>query len=252
VGLFIDEIEVIVPPEPEGELRPDNETLERYLAFARMLRGLLQETGQLALLAVGVDPRLNHINRWAAEQNPFYQFFREEYLGPLSRVDCIQMVRNIGQQMGLAYTDDALGYIADLSGGHPFLARQLCSLAVSDLGEDPGGALAFENLNTAAERFVRDPKTASLLNERGMWGEVTNPKLWPQPQIIENQIILTSLSDTEDLPEEHLLQSGRDPEARERSLFELKQRHVLNKVVAALRIQFGLFRNWIWRYGPDL
>ncbi|MBN1147043.1 MAG: hypothetical protein JXA78_07295 [Anaerolineales bacterium] len=248
VGLFIDEIEVIVPPEPEGASRPDAVILERYLAFARMLRGLLQETGQLALLAVGVDPRLNHINRWAAEQNPFYQFFREEYLGPLSAVDCIQMVRNIGQQMGLVYTDEALEYIADLSGGHPFLARQLCSLAVRELGEDPGGALTYESIQTAAERFVRDPNTESLLNERGLWGEATNPELWSQPQIIENQIILTSLAESETLPEEDLLRSGRDPAARERSLFELKQRYVLNKVMAALRIQFALFRNWIWQY----
>ena len=98
LGLFIDEIELIVPLEQEQSGEPDSEALAQYLAFARALRGLVQETGYLSLLAVGVDPQLNRVSRWSGQQNPFYQFFREEYLDPLTHNDCIQMVRNIGDR----------------------------------------------------------------------------------------------------------------------------------------------------------
>jgi hypothetical protein len=200
------------------------------------------------------DPRLNRVNRWGAEQNPFYQFFREEYLGPLSHQDCIQMVRNIGQQMGLAYTDEAVEYVADLSGGHPFLARQLCSLAIQEAGDKLGGTLTLEHLQAAAGRFVRDPNTEALLNERGMWGEVSNRELWPEPQIVENQDILSDLASNQPQAEADLLGSGGDPRVRERALFELKQRYVVGLLEAAeqtafrLYIQFGIFRDWIRRY----
>jgi len=248
LGLFVDEIEVIVPHEQDGRKAPDPKALERYLAFARTLRGLLQETGDLALMVVGVDPRLNRINRWGTRQNPFYQFFREEYLGPLGRQDCIQMVRNIGRQMGLAYTDNAVEFVADASGGHPFLARQLCSAALRGLDQTLTGKITLGHLQAAAECFVRDPNTGALLNERGLWGEVTNPELWPSLQILENQTILTSLAETDRQPESDILAAGRDRTAREQSVFELKQRAVLGKLKEMLRIQFGLFQNWIQRY----
>jgi hypothetical protein len=248
VGIFIDEIEVIAPQESGENGRPHPGALERYLVFARTLRGLLQETTDLALLVVGVDPRLNRVNRWGGEQNPFYQFFREEYLGPLSAEDCIQMVRNIGQQMGLAYAEPALGFIAQVSGGHPFLARQLCSLAVRDLGEDASGNITLPQMQASAGRFVREPNTESLLNERGMWGEVTNPELWSPAQITENESLLIELTEREALSETDLLNAAGDPIARERSLFELKNRSVLTRLKDMLRIQFGLFRDWIRRY----
>lgn len=246
LGLFIDEIEVIVPREPEGVPVADQQVLDQYLAFVRTLRGLAQETRSLALLVVGVDPKLNRVNRWGAEQNPLYQFFREEYLGPLDREDCIQMVRNIGQQMGLAYTDDAVQYVAQVSGGHPFQARQLCSAAIQELGDSLTGPVTLEQMQAAAERFVRDPSTEALLS--GLWGEVTNPELWPQQQVIENQDILTTLAKEEQQPEAVVVAAGKDRAARERSVFELRQRSVLNKLQDALRIQFGLFRTWIRKY----
>jgi ligand-binding sensor domain-containing protein len=248
LGLFVDEVEVIVPRGRDGADDLDSDALARYLAFARTLRGLIQETGQLSLLVTGVDPRLNRVSRWAGQQNPLYQFFRQEYLGPLGREDCVQMVRNIGRQMGLAYSDEAVAFVAQVSGGHPFLARQLCSAALRALGEEISGEITLAQLQSAAGRFVREPGTAALLDEKGLWGEVTSPELWPQPQILENQALLTSLAQVEPQPESDLLAAAQNRSARERSLYELEQRTVLGRLEEMLRIQFGLFRIWIERY----
>jgi len=247
LGLFIDEIELLVPGETNNAAVEAAE-LARYLAFARVLRGLVQATGQLSLLVAGVDARLNRVNRLAGEQNPFYQFFRAEYLEPLSEADCIQMVRNIGRQMGLVYSDEAVAYVATVSGGHPFLARQLCSATLKLRGETVGSEITLTQLQTAAAQFVRDPDTASHLNEDGLWGEVTNPVLWPPLQIIENQAMLTALARTETQPEATLLAAAHEVNAREQALFELKQRAVIGRVQELLHIQFGLFRHWIGRY----
>ncbi len=246
LGLFVDEIELIMPPKRNGHLDP--EALATYLAFARALRGLVQETEALSLLVVGVDPIMNRENRLAEQQNPLYQFFRETYLEPLSLDDCKLMVRNMGGQMGLAYEDAAVEFIAQVSGGHPFLARLLCSTAYQAGGREISGNMTLTQLQEAAALFVRDPNTAAILDERGLWGEVTNPALWEPPQIRENEAVLTSLAQAEQQSEAALLDASPARQVREGSLFELEQRAVLGRLEALLHIQFGLFHNWIRRY----
>ncbi|MCC6190317.1 MAG: tetratricopeptide repeat protein [Anaerolineales bacterium] len=248
LGLFIDEIEVMVPRPSAGTGSLSLEELNRYLSFARALRGLVQETDRLSLLVVGVDPQFNRVSRWHGQQNPFYQFFREEYLGPLSRDECVQMVRNIGRQMDLDYTDEAASFVAEVSGGHPFLARQLCSSAIEALGTSGVSRIELSHLVQAAERFIRQPGTADLLNENGLWGEVTDPALWPMLQVIENRAILTGLSRSDGQPEAVLVAGGSDRTAREKSVFELEHRTVLGRLEQMLMIRFDLFKQWIERY----
>jgi hypothetical protein len=150
--------------------------------------------------------------------------------------------------MELEYSDEAAAFVALVSGGHPFLARQLCSAAFEDLGESATGEITLAQLQDAAERFISDPDTASLLNENGLWGEVTSPELWPVAQITENQAVLTNLAATDTQPEAALVATAKDRAARQQSIFELKQRAVLSRLEELLRIQFGLFQNWIKRY----
>jgi len=248
LGLFVDEIEVIVPPEIRNGEEKNTKAVKRYLAFTRAIRGIIQETQQLALMVVGVDPRFNRINRWGTQQNPFYQLFEIVYLGPLSKDASCQMVRNIGRRMGLKYDEEAVEFIVEICGGHPFLMRQLCSKYLRSIGNAFGGTIKKDDIVSAAERFVREPDSESLLNERGLWGEVTNPKLWSHSQIRENQAILVSLATTKLQTEENIIEAGEDIAAREYSIFELKQRSILNHIETMLRIQIGIFRDWILRY----
>src|SRR5206468_3118314 len=115
-------------------------------------------------------------------------------------------------------------------------------------GEAAGNEVTVAQLQAAAARFVSDPSTASNLNEDGLWGEVTNPLLWPSPQIVENQDMLVTLARSEPQSETMLLDAAHEVSAREQSLFELKQRAVIGRWQELLHIQFGLFRDWIGRY----
>jgi hypothetical protein len=238
--LLVDEADLIVPH--------NDQDVDRYLSFARALRGLVQEEeGRFSLLVAGVDPSLNRTNRLADQQNPFYQFFREKYLPTLNRDDCIQMIRNIGRQMGLIYSDEAVLFVADVSGGHPFLARQLCSLAFQQL--DCLGDVSLSHLQETAGRFIREPGTSEHLDEHGLWGEISNPHLWPQSQVVENQMVLMTLSQGEPKPEGDLVEIAQDRWACERSLDELERRAVLNKLeTSSFNIHLRLFRSWIRRY----
>jgi ligand-binding sensor domain-containing protein len=245
LGLFIDEFDLLMPRQ--GQLQ-DPVLLTRYLTVTQALRGLVQETGRLALLVAGVDARFNRVSRWGEAQNPFYQFFQETYLEPLSAADCQQMVRNIGRQMGLVFDDAAAVAVARLSGGHPFLARQLCSTALT-LRQGDDALLSLDLVERAAALFVRQPSTAANLDEQGLWGEVTNPALWPPAQIVENQTLLQTLAHAEEKAEPDLLATGADPAARTQSLYELTQRAVLRRLLPErLRIHLELFSAWIRAY----
>lgn len=240
VCLLVDEMEVTFPRR--------GESAERYLAFTRTLRGLVQEQdGGFSLLVSSLDPSFNRINRLAGQQNPFYQFFREVYLPALEFDDCMRMICVIGGQMGLKYAEEAARFVAEISGGHPFLARQLCSLAFQELGRD--GDVPLSHLEAIAERFIREPGKAELLDEAGLWGEISDLDLWPEPQAMANQAILLSLSQIEPQPEPDLIARAQDHRACERSLDEMEKRDILGRPEAALfHIQLGLFRDWIRRY----
>lgn len=260
LGIFLDEIEVIAPSISEVlSKKYEEDSSARYLSFARTLRGLVQETDGVALMVVGVDPLVNRFTRLAGKQNPFYQFFSEEYLGPLSHDDCVQMIRNIGSQMSLRYSDEAAACVAELSGGHPFLARQLCSLIVESLKSDlrrksdveglgSVGDITMEDLRGAAEEFVSTPQTATLLNEEGLWGEVTDANIWLPHLVKETRSLLVELAGAGAEPEVKLLEAAADSDARRQSLHELKQRAVVGDFQQLLRIRIKLFSDWIKRY----
>ncbi len=104
-------------------------------------------------------------------------------------------------------------------------------------------------MRSVAERFIREPDTASFLNENGLWGEVTNPELWSVPQLQENIAILTTLAEMEYQREPELLTNGSDRRAREQSVFDLIKLSILakEKNTDTLRIHIKLFFYWIRR-----
>jgi hypothetical protein len=248
LATFLDEVELITPPTDASR-----EELNLYLSLLRTIRGMVQEIGRFALLVAGVDPSVNRINRWGREQNPFYQLVQEVYLPPLLTSDCIQMIRNIGQQVELTYTDAAGDFIAETSGGHPFLARQLCSLAYSEQGQKPG-EMRLKYLHQAADRFLFDPQYAVYLNDRGLWSESTSVELWDANQSQINEGILRTLAASADPVLESVLIAQPDSHTKRSALFSLRQMHIIQTcdevkqdVGPHFGITFGLFRSWIRR-----
>jgi tetratricopeptide (TPR) repeat protein len=260
-AIFLDEIELILPPA-----NAVSDVLDRYLSLMRTLRGLVQEDGNVSLMVAGVDPAVTRLSRLGDAQNPFFQLLSEYYLPPLTKADCIQMIRNIGRQVELSYDDDVVEFVAWASGGHPFLARQLCSLALNERKMKPGEVTLAE-LQAAAEKFLFNPTYASIINEQGLWGaEVGNAKIWGEQLARSNQEVLLSLGRAKQpQPRSALVnevnESANDQAhqlfgsaARETALITLDQLTVVDDVDAASSttdphydISFGIFRDWIRR-----
>jgi hypothetical protein len=224
-----------------------DEGIQQYLTLSRALRGLVEEEESFSLLIAGVDPGFIRKNRLNGQQNPFYQFFHEVYLPTLHRQDCIHMIRNIGSQMGLKYNREAAEFVADVTGGHPFLARQLCSLAFRRLGGL--GNVPLSHLQEMADCFIREPSSSTHLDEDGLWGEITDPHLWPSAQVIENETILTALAHIEPRARADLVALAQSRQACEHSLFELERRDVLGKPEpVSFDVKLQIFRRWIQKY----
>lgn len=250
LAIFLDEIELVMPGPAATQA-----ALEQYLSLTRTLRGLVQEDGRILLMVAGIDPTINRVSRLGEEQNqnPFFMLLRELYLPPLFELDCIQMIRNIGTQVKLSYSEEAATYIAQMSGGHPYLARQLCSLAYTQRHQQPG-EVTRSAMQQAVERFLFDPKYASCLNASGLWGEVTNIKLWGEQAARANQDILFRLARSREPIADSLITQGVDQVALRSALFSLTELSVIHALEDSPEldepyyvISFGLFHSWIRR-----
>ena len=107
-----------------------DEPLYAYLGAA--LRGIIQSLGQrkrLTLLLIAYDKRVNRAAAIKGAENKLFQFLSEQPVGMLADEHLREMIESIGQQMGVTYDPEALDLLATASGGHAFLARQICCLA---------------------------------------------------------------------------------------------------------------------------
>ncbi|GBC94014.1 hypothetical protein HRbin15_02519 [bacterium HR15] len=128
--LMIDEIEKVTPAGGEG--------WAHALEFFRLLRGIAQESqGRLVVIIAGANPAICEIARWHGEDNPVFQFFEEMFLPLLPENECKEMIVTLGEGMGVSWADDALRLIYNLTGGHPFVTRKLCSVIVTRFRERP-------------------------------------------------------------------------------------------------------------------
>jgi ligand-binding sensor domain-containing protein/tetratricopeptide (TPR) repeat protein len=239
LGLFLDEVELIVP-RPDGS-GPD---LMRYLTLLRALRGLVDEDGRLSLVVSSLNPSINRINAWEDEQNPTFNLFQEIHLPPLAEEDCIQMVRNIGQQIGLVYSEASLQAISDLSGGHPFLARQLCSVLYRRRGRQ-AGLIETDEIPSGVRQFIYDDLTVTHL-DAGIWRDAGSAALWGAANARVNQSLLLDLACAHGPVSQDDILSGPDSDARQTALINMERSHIVYQPQpGAYAIRFGLLRTWL-------
>lgn len=155
VVVFLDEVDLLLPVSatakvgwwrnlllrqfwrsPESNIRGFNKDgfkgFERFLAI---LRGLAQEKGHLVVAVTSVNADINRIPRWelgTSRDNPMWQALVECFLPPLKIDEANLMIESIGSIMGIKYDYKSLDEIYRLSGGHPFIARQICSSIVDE------------------------------------------------------------------------------------------------------------------------
>jgi hypothetical protein len=156
------------------------------------------------------------------------------------------MITNIGKQMNLLYSGEALAFISRASGGHPYLARQLCSLAYKSRNENQFGEITLLEMQRASEIFVSHPDYNDSL--AGIWQEVTQSTIWSDKQKVENKKILLFIANQQACTKTELLEISQDAAECEISIAELTLRSVLNEVDGNYTIRFDIFRNWIQKY----
>ncbi len=241
LGIFLDEIEHLTPRR-DGS----GPGLDRYLRLMSALRGLIEEDGHLSLVVSGLNRSINQINSWKGEQNPLFNFFQEVYLSPLEEEDCKHMASNIGLQINLKYDSECLDEIYRFSGGHPFLARQLCSLLYHRRNRK-SGQVRLEEIPSAVKEFIYDETTITHLDE-GIWQDAGNVSLWGPINANANQSLLLRLA-TDDVPlTESEILNGPELDARQTSLINLERFHVIYKPEpGCYAIRFGLLNLWLRR-----
>ncbi len=248
LGIFLDEIEHIAPYR-EG----DEKALQLYVSLMDSLRGLQQETKSIALLFAGVHPGIARYNYfWGNQKNPMHQVILEKFLPPLDQYDCSYMIRSLGQQINLTYEENALQYILDMSGSHPFVARQICSLAYKKRRDM--GPISAEIVGEVVQEFIRNPSTASYFDERGLWGELNKPNIWGEEIGKANHELLCTLArSTEALSQEELCATS-NKNAAQQAFYALKERSIISSPDNSgyYQITFGLFRDWIRLHQLDI
>ena len=223
--LMLDEVERMLPTRRSG--RPGFRGYEQLLA---VLRGVAQQEDFLTLLVASVEPRLNRADRWGDIDNPMYRFFQEVFLPPFEEAECCEMVTNIGQQMGIDYTPDALARIYAETGGHPFIVRNLCSLIIR---EQPRPLLVTVEMVVASVQ-------AYLLQPDSYF-----ESLWEERLDGHERALLRHLGEVEPLARSVLDDAEVNRRALTQRLGTLAEHHVLRATDKGYRNTFALLRRWV-------
>lgn len=135
---LFDELERIFPTDKDSQ-----ERIEEFNAFFGTLRQLSQQDRSLAFLIADVHPDFNRTNHWYETNlptNPVYQFFKEIYVEPFSEEETATMLKELGLLMGVEFVQELLHKINRMSGGHPFVSRQIASVLNKNVdGSSPEG-----------------------------------------------------------------------------------------------------------------
>jgi hypothetical protein len=231
--IFIDEIDRLIPAEDFNRVPG----FSSYNDLLTTLRGLCQQGLPLTFVVIGIQPNINRKAKLAGLENAGFHLFREMFLPPLTHVECDQMIGDIGQQMGLEYSPEALSRVYYESGGHPFLARQLCSQMWESLSSSriSGGLVRVEenDILLATEAYIDDGRRASYLEQ-----------IWE-----------TRLNDDERSIVKRLAASASpesSPKSERQAINRLMERHLVLQENGKVRLAFGLFQKWVRAFVLDI
>jgi len=131
VVVLLDEIERLLPNE-QGKVG-----FTGYFDFLGYLRGMAQQSSDFVVVVTGANAAVAEVGQFAGRDNPVFNFFSEMYLPLLQPEECDLMIQSLGRGMGLRFNDAALHQIYELTGGHPFFARHLCSYIAEQCADRP-------------------------------------------------------------------------------------------------------------------
>lgn len=131
VVILLDEIERILPTEL------GNVEFVGFFDFFSYLRGFAQETQDLTIIVTGANPSITEISQFNGRDNPVFNFFQEVYLQLLEVDEAKAMMHALGRGMGVKFSETSCDRIVELTGGHPYFAREFCSFLAREHPERP-------------------------------------------------------------------------------------------------------------------
>ncbi len=134
-----------------------------YVRLGRLLRGFDQQhPGRLRLLISGTSPECAEAAILFGVDNPFYRYLSVRYLGPLDGPDPENLLKQLGQPIGLEWTEDAVEYAVNQTGGHPALLRTLGSHVHRNMSPRSGPVAVDQPTAAAAAESILTSDTAVL------------------------------------------------------------------------------------------
>ncbi|MFD2518218.1 hypothetical protein [Salinimicrobium flavum] len=123
--LIFDEIENITfDISPSEHWTSDND----FILFWQSIRSIYQKNqGLFSFIIAGVNPKTIETGLIGSYDNPIYRMITPTYLKLFNHSNVSDMVKNIGNYMGLDFDEEIITFLTDDFGGHPFLIRQVCS-----------------------------------------------------------------------------------------------------------------------------
>jgi tetratricopeptide (TPR) repeat protein len=232
VLLLLDEIELLLPTV-------QNKGFAGYEDFFRQVRGLYQQEGFVLSGVVGADPNACRAGKWGDGDNPIFQYYDEIFLSPLDRTECDQMVQGIGEVMGVSFDAPSLSLIYDESGGHPYVARQLCSRIVGRHTHRPF-SVTTEIVEEGVDDYIAQRPDYFIGVFRGY---ITNEAR----QFLE----VAASKDENEVSHAELLafavKAGLERGQFDRALQDLELFHLVSREKDRYRIKIRLLRRWIRR-----
>lgn len=131
VIVMLDEIERLLP-NTAGK-----DGFKGFFDFFSYIRGVAQESSDFVPIVTGANAAIAEAAQFSGKDNPVFNFFREIYLPLLKSGESIQMVQTLGKGMGVRFSTEVALRIHNLTGGHPFFIRQLCSFLCARYPERP-------------------------------------------------------------------------------------------------------------------
>lgn len=99
-----------------------------FILFWQSIRAIYQKNqGLFSFIIAGVNPKTIETGLINGFDNPIYRMITPTYLKLFNHSNVSDMVKNIGNYMGLDFDDEIFTFLTDDFGGHPFLIRQICS-----------------------------------------------------------------------------------------------------------------------------
>ena len=228
VLIMFDEVERLLPiGRSEG--------IRGYDSLFAYLRGISQTEENVLSIITGANPFISDTPQFEGRDNPVFKYYKEVFLPPLERRECLEMIERLGHGMGVTYNDNGLDRIFKETAGHPFITRQLCSRIAKVFKERPL-KVDVPKVEKGVQEF--------LFNDADLFKEIMERLGRDFPR--EKDILLAIASGI------------LDATALERRVIDAREalRHLLGYELVehkdgCYRIKMNLFATWISKYWLD-